>query len=319
MHTGFDLRLRGWRLKYVPVIYAIGVCPPHITSFVAQQYRWCMGSMSLLGSAKFWKAKQPLRTRLCYLCGFSYYVHTALFTFIGPVIPLLLLSFHSETVKLRNYVWILPGVVYSLVLFPLWHRQSYRLEAWAVKMIYGWAHALALADILLGTRRGWQPTGGRESSQGGIGRRVWWGIGLWGGGVAAAWIALASGRSPRTGGSTSADPPLWRVLRAGRRSLSLVDPCEAPRGTNSPFDLAGQERGESPVLPTACGADGYIQRVRAPPHTISPARRAIPRERGDAGGQVRAGGNGSDNVARPVPHRHSRSQRRSRSKRDAYR
>ncbi len=192
VHTGFDLRLRGWRLKYVPVIYAIGVCPPHIPSFVAQQYRWCMGSMSLLGSAKFWKAKQPLRTRLCYLCGFSYYVHTALFTFIGPVIPLLLLSLHSETVRLRNYVWILPGIVYSLVLFPLWHRQSYRLEAWAVKMIYGWAHAFALVDILCGTRRGWQPTGGRGSRQGGIGRRVWWGIGLWGGGVAAAWIGLAS-------------------------------------------------------------------------------------------------------------------------------
>ena len=136
-----------------------GLCPDTLSGFLNQQYRWCTGSMSLLGSAKFWKAKQPWRTRLCYMCGFSYYVHTALFTFVGPVIPLLLLSLHSETLRLRNYVWILPGIVYSLVLFPLWHRQSYRLEAWAVKMIYGWAHALALADILRGTRRGWQPTG----------------------------------------------------------------------------------------------------------------------------------------------------------------
>ena len=51
---------------------------------------------------------------------------------------------------------------------------------------------LRLGHSLTGPRRGWQPTGGRGSRQGGIGRRVWWGIGLWGGGVAAAWIALAS-------------------------------------------------------------------------------------------------------------------------------
>ena len=57
------------------------------------------------------EAQQPLRTRLCYLSGFPYYLHTALFTFVAPLIPLLC-DLRSEAVRLRNYVWILPGIVY---------------------------------------------------------------------------------------------------------------------------------------------------------------------------------------------------------------
>ena len=41
-------------------------------SFLAQQYRWCAGSMSLLGSRKFWAARMRWRTRCCYLSGFRY-------------------------------------------------------------------------------------------------------------------------------------------------------------------------------------------------------------------------------------------------------
>ena len=60
-----------------------------------QQYRWCTGSMSLLGSRKFWATRMRWRTRCCYLSGFCYYVHTALFTFVAPAIPLVMLILHT--------------------------------------------------------------------------------------------------------------------------------------------------------------------------------------------------------------------------------
>jgi cellulose synthase (UDP-forming) len=53
VHTGFDLYRNGWRLRYVPVNLATGLCPSTLPAFLAQQYRWCMGSMSLLTSDKF--------------------------------------------------------------------------------------------------------------------------------------------------------------------------------------------------------------------------------------------------------------------------
>jgi len=85
VHTGFDLRRKGWTRKYLPIPLATGLCPGDVNSFFTQQYRWCAGSMSLLGSTKFWNTRMPLRTRLSYLSGFCYYVHTAVFTLAGPI------------------------------------------------------------------------------------------------------------------------------------------------------------------------------------------------------------------------------------------
>ncbi|HET8915825.1 MAG TPA: cellulose synthase catalytic subunit, partial [Propionibacteriaceae bacterium] len=91
VHTGFDLRCLGWDLRYVPIALATGLCPNTSGAFQVQQYRWCSGSLSLLSSKKFWRARLRLRNRMCYMSGFFYYIHTALFTFVGPLIPITLL------------------------------------------------------------------------------------------------------------------------------------------------------------------------------------------------------------------------------------
>ena len=44
------------------------------------------------GIRKFWATPLRWRTRACYLSGFCYYVHTALFTFAAPAIPLVMLT-----------------------------------------------------------------------------------------------------------------------------------------------------------------------------------------------------------------------------------
>ncbi len=147
VHTGFDLRRAGWGLRYVPVPLAAGLCPSDPDSFLTQQYRWCAGSMSLLGLAEVLGHAMRWRTRCCYLSGFCYYVHTALFTFVAPAIPLVMLTVAADRVRLANYVFILPSMIYNLVVFPCWHRCRFGPEALMAKLLYGWAHVFALLDI----------------------------------------------------------------------------------------------------------------------------------------------------------------------------
>ncbi|KOU22635.1 glycosyl transferase family 2 [Streptomyces sp. WM6372] len=194
VHTGFDLRRLGWGLRYVPVALATGVCPDGAEAFFHQQYRWCAGSMSLLGSVKFWQTTMRTSSRLCYLSGFLYYIHTALFTFAAPLIPILLLLAFPEKATVESLWLVLPSIVYTTTVFPLWHRVPYRLEAWAVRMMYGWAHFFAIWDGLRGRRVGWQATGSRAAKRSGTKRHrigMWW----WGGGTALLWVATAAWRS----------------------------------------------------------------------------------------------------------------------------
>jgi len=205
VHTGFDLRRLGWRLRYVPIALATGLCPDTVSAFQNQQYRWCAGSISLLCSAKFWQTELRPSTRLCYLSGFFYYIHTALFTFVAPLIPITLLLAMPERVRLDNAKLIIPSLIYTTMIFPLWHRCPYRLEAWAARMMYGWAHFFAIWDITRRRRMSWRPTGSATSKRR-VARRFSVGVTIWGGGTALVWIVAA----------------LWRMLTADPADFALL-------------------------------------------------------------------------------------------------
>ena len=189
VHTGFDLAAAGWHLKYLPVPLATGLCPGDPDSFLTQQYRWCAGSMSLLGSKKFRTSNMAFTSRMCYISGFFYYLHTALFTIVAPLIPLVLLIGLPEQVRLANYLWILPSTMYNLVLFPLWHRCRYGPSALMARYLYGWAHLFAIWDIVRRRPMGWVPTGsgGARSKT----ARMWRALTVWGSVTSVVWVGTA--------------------------------------------------------------------------------------------------------------------------------
>src|SRR5581483_8319251 len=196
VHTGFDLRRAGWNLRYIPIPLATGLCPEDADSFLTQQYRWCSGSMSLLASRKFWTTKMPLLTRLCYLSGFCYYIHTAVFVFVTPAIPLLLILREPTHVLLSNFVWIVPSTLYALVVIPLWNRCRYGPSALMARYLYSWAHLFAIIDALRGKRRGWQVTGGGMKADT---DRVWTALIVLGSLTAITWVEGAAVRARQYG------------------------------------------------------------------------------------------------------------------------
>ncbi|MER5430084.1 glycosyltransferase family 2 protein [Streptomyces sp. NPDC002588] len=205
VHTGFDLGRLGWKLRYVPIPLATGNCPDNVSAFYHQQYRWCSGSMSLLGSKKFWSAKLGLTTRLCYFSGFLYYLHTALFTFVAPLLPIALLVAMPEKLKVQYMLLVLPSVIYTVLVFPWWHRCPYRIEAWAVRLLYGWAHLFAIWDIARGRRQAWRPTGSAAAGRN-TNRRFRLGVWVWNGATALLWVGAA----------------FWRMLTLHAPDFALV-------------------------------------------------------------------------------------------------
>ena len=107
--------------------------------------------------------------------------------------------------RLPSY-FILPILLYGGVIFPLWHRSPYRLEAWSVRIVAGWAHLFAIFDKDRGTPLGWQPSGLGATKQNGR-RRFWIGVTLWSWGSAATWTCLAFWRL------TTMDPYNILVMR----------------------------------------------------------------------------------------------------------
>jgi cellulose synthase (UDP-forming) len=190
VRTGFDLHRLGWKLRYLPIAVSTGNCPDNVLAFLNQQYRWCSGTVGLLFGTSFWRAKLNFYTRMCYLSGFVYYIYTALFTFVVPALTIAILLFVPNILQFKNMMFIVPVLLYSGVIYPLWHHAPYRLEAWAVKLISGWAHVFAYWDAIRGKRLGWKPSGGDKKKQDGR-RRFWICFIVWSLGSSAVWTGLA--------------------------------------------------------------------------------------------------------------------------------
>jgi cellulose synthase (UDP-forming) len=221
IHTGFDLHRAGWSLRYLPVPLSAGLCPSDPDSFLTQQYRWCAGSISLIGSRKFWSTSMRMRTRFGYLAGFCYYINTAFFTFVAPAISLVLILVLPNDVQLANYGLILPSILYNAIVFPSWHRSEFGPEAFMAKMLYGWAHLFALWDIFRGKQLGWQTTGSGARKAGT--RRIWFSIAAWNGSSGAAWVLLSAWRMLSYG------PPFIPLLLMGLGSVGLTAMALASR------------------------------------------------------------------------------------------
>jgi cellulose synthase/poly-beta-1,6-N-acetylglucosamine synthase-like glycosyltransferase len=80
VHTGFAVVDDGWKLKYIPLNLAKGVCPYELKSFFSQQYRWALGSTTLCTNPHFWKSNLSFRQKACFLSGMLYFQVTAFAT-----------------------------------------------------------------------------------------------------------------------------------------------------------------------------------------------------------------------------------------------
>jgi cellulose synthase (UDP-forming) len=163
VHTGFSLLEKGYRVKYVPVVVALGLCPDNQHAYFRQQFRWCSGSMSLLLSGKLRNPIIPWKQKLCFISGFLYYINHVLVLF-WPFQLFLLLSRHYDTINIRNALIFLPYIAYSFLVVPTVRLSRTRLGAYLAMVSYSWAYAMAVWTNFLGGKLEWKPSHGNEKT-----------------------------------------------------------------------------------------------------------------------------------------------------------
>jgi cellulose synthase (UDP-forming) len=193
-HTGLDMRYAGFELKYLPVVLAAGVCPSTIDTFMRQQYRWCCGATSLIWTYHMWRVAMPWGARLPYLAGWLWNLTAGLRTLILPLIPITLLAFLPAGVQLRNAVLLIPVVLTSTIIYPLWHNVRWTVHVWPLAIAVGWAQVLAIWDYSRGKVMSWDPSRGPKDAS----RRFRKAVCSWNGSLAVMWVALAGWRIEQT-------------------------------------------------------------------------------------------------------------------------
>lgn len=158
VYTGLELFKRGFTLRYVPIQVSKGLCPDSMAAFVNQQYRWCLGSISLLVSREFHDLPLTFTQRVAHWSGFLFYLSTAVGVMAAELPGLLVFLFLAAQIEAWQYLGLLPALWIKLVLIPSTFTSSLRFEVQRVEMIYGFAHIVAVLDGIRGRAAAWVPT-----------------------------------------------------------------------------------------------------------------------------------------------------------------
>jgi cellulose synthase/poly-beta-1,6-N-acetylglucosamine synthase-like glycosyltransferase len=122
--TGLKVNCGGFKVKYIPLILAVGYNPPSIEGYFRQHNRWCSGSVKLATSEMLWSNKFSRIKRAMYLSGSINYLAVA----IGPVLSihiLAILLFMPESIRVENFIYFVPNIIIAL-LMPLTKRYKPR-------------------------------------------------------------------------------------------------------------------------------------------------------------------------------------------------
>jgi cellulose synthase/poly-beta-1,6-N-acetylglucosamine synthase-like glycosyltransferase len=194
-HSGLDARYNGYRLAYLPVPLAAGICPASLDAFIREQYQWCCGATSLVWTNHMWRVPMDRLGRLPYLAGWLWSLMTALRTLMLPLIPVVLLANLPGEITLRNALLLVPVVLISVVIYPLWHSSPCSPRIWPLSLAVGWAQVLGIWDFARHRVMSRTPSRGPSDAA----RRLWWGVTIWNGGLALLWVSLAAWRFAQTG------------------------------------------------------------------------------------------------------------------------
>ena len=162
IYTGLYMIDAGYTVRYVPVILSKGCTPDNVDNFIAQQYRWCEGSITMMATRRFHTSPYlTLRARLCFWSGFLYYISTALSALIIPLPTIVMTWLFPEWVRSWNTIWLVGALASWLIGYPLIMRGRWRMEVLRIQTVYGFAHLFNIMDLIQSRVVEWHPTGSR--------------------------------------------------------------------------------------------------------------------------------------------------------------
>lgn len=163
VHTGFYSMCDGYYVRYIPINLACGTNPDNAKTFFSQQYRWCMGSISLLLNKEFWTSPLTKWQKLCFSSGFLYYISTAIGVIVNILPTLIMVWFFPELFYWYNIVFIIPSLLTNFIVLPLWSRNKFTVQFIKARMIAYYSHLFAIRDKLTNNRMAWVISGDNKA------------------------------------------------------------------------------------------------------------------------------------------------------------
>lgn len=155
--TGFELASRGWKIRYIPIILAVGLCPDNTYSYFHQQHRWCLGSMTLMLTKRFWTSPLRWQAKLCYIAGFLYYLHHPIVILFSFQLLWSVFTYGGST-SVLNGLFFYPHLLFSIIYLTLFPTVRFRASILYALTLQAYCYTHSILTTFLNGSVGWIPT-----------------------------------------------------------------------------------------------------------------------------------------------------------------
>jgi hypothetical protein len=242
VHTGVNRIRAGYRVRYLPVILAKGLCPDTFGGYVNMMYRWCTGSLSLLADPRFHATPMRFAQRACYWSGFLFYLMTAVTVAFGGVPALVVVWFYPSHVHPLNSLSLIPSLFGALFVIPALLGTRRVTDLLRLRIVYAYCFLQAVTDFVRRRSAGWVPSGVAAASPlaDKVRRKIVW----WGGAVqAVTWLGIVRGIADHGLGQ------YWLITAVNTLSLAVWASVAQPGQGLAPVPTGGH----SPRIPVQRG------------------------------------------------------------------
>ncbi len=161
MYTGFKLMLKGWKVRYMPIILAVGICPDSIHQYFHQQQRWCSGTLLLMLDKSFWRSHLTFGQKMCFISGFMYYISYPLAILLSFQSFLVIFSNHGS-ISIFTALPFIPTILFSAIVLPLYRISEPRIGNFVARTVHSYAYYHAMISIFFNNSVGWKPTNSKK-------------------------------------------------------------------------------------------------------------------------------------------------------------
>lgn len=163
IYTGLKLTDAGFKIKYVPLILAKGLCPNDIESYFKQQNRWGSGTLTLLFSGTILKSKLSIAQKICYLSGSFYYI-THILSIALSFMAIMILYTNTESIGVNiSLLPFIPYFIFSFLLLPLLRNSKLKPGIYLAYIIFSYGYVYAFFSSLRNKSLTWTPTNLKKS------------------------------------------------------------------------------------------------------------------------------------------------------------
>jgi cellulose synthase (UDP-forming) len=123
--TGFALQCKGWVVRYVPIILAVGLSPDGIYALYHQRHRWCAGNIELMMKKEFWTSPIDWKAKVSYATGFTFYLHHPLSILFTFQLFWVLFNYNSS-IHFLGGIFFYPYLAFTLLYLFFFQTEQFR-------------------------------------------------------------------------------------------------------------------------------------------------------------------------------------------------